>query len=101
MSILDDPTPMPESALLTATAQIMAEGVRSTLPLTATLQSRRQIAQQAEKQKAKRLANGKLPKNCFQGLEIHVFSSKSSKITPCKDCDLQNVPKAFLTSFII
>ena len=26
ISILDDPTPMPESALLMATAQIMAEG---------------------------------------------------------------------------
>ena len=82
--------PMPESALLIATAQTMAKGVRSTLPLSATLQSQRQIAQQAKKQKAERLANaelifafaqlrGKLPRNCLQGAWKSMFLMKIFK----------------------
>ena len=65
-------------------------GVRSTLPLTATLQTQRQNAQQAKKQKAERLANaelifafaqlrGKLPKNCLQGAWKSMFLTKIFK----------------------
>ena len=66
----------------------------------------------SKKQKAERLANAKLifafaqlrdklPKNSLQGPGNSCFSSNSSKMTPYKNCDCQNVPKAFLTSFII
>ena len=75
---LDDPTPMPESALLIVTAHIMAEGGAKHSPFNCnTVNSQRQIAQQAEKQKAERLANAE---NCPpEAQKIHVFFQNLQK----------------------
>jgi len=36
-----------------------------------------------------------------EALEIHMFSYNLQKHTPCKICEPQNMPKDFLTFFII
>ena len=96
-------------------------GVRSTLPLTATLQTQRYIweGEPLKTQVSKKMMWSSLrlcswvltTVSCMKKCTEHVknthtagnpwFLWKSSKMTPYKNCDRQNVPKAFLASFIL
>ena len=100
--VLDDPPPMPESALLMATAQIMAEGGAKHSPVNCNTVSSKTDCAASKKQKAEQLANaelifaiaqlGKLPKNCLQEVWKSVFLMKIFKDDPAKNCEPQNVP---------
>ena len=60
ISKLDDPTPMPESVLLMATAQIMAEGGAKHSPVNCNTVNSKTDCAASKKAKAERLANAEL-----------------------------------------
>ena len=73
LSKLDDPTPMPESALLMATAQIMAEGGAKHSPVNCNTVNSKTDCAASIKAKAERLAKAEPKEWSSEGLKIHVF----------------------------